>query len=485
MKQNRIIRVFCAVCVAVLSLSCSKDGSQGGAKLELSQHELSWPSDSKAPQLVSVTANGAWTATVSDPDNWVLDIRDDKSFLVHPRSENTTGDVLTATVTVTSQGLTATVALTMLDITPELSVSPTSLSWKYNDLASKTVNVTSNCTWSATVEDETNWVISISGDKKSFTVRPKSQNNSSAERSTVVTVSAKYLTETVSCTMEAKPEAKLQIDKTSLNWSYNQTSAQTVNVTANYSWTVSFVSGDFSDWTLKTYSNYFTITPAAVNKTDSPITATFQVNSQGLSQTVTCTQRGDGPFINGIEYVDLGLPSGILWAVCNIGASSKSDDGYTFGWGMTTPYGSTTPSWTYYFSSIGGSGTSKDDCGTSKDPLKTYVAGGFNYSQTTKPGVEEGLNGTPYDTGYKYGYWRMPTKAEFEELLQYCTIVNSYYFKKGDKELYFPDGYYWAATAAENYAYGAYSLRVGYNSSLIMTNSRYLGCSVRQVYVRK
>ncbi len=30
------------------------------------------------------------------------------------------------------------------------------------------------------------------------------------------------------------------------------------------------------------------------------------------------------------EYVDLGLPSGTLWATCNIGASSPSDCGEYF-----------------------------------------------------------------------------------------------------------------------------------------------------------
>ena len=38
-------------------------------------------------------------------------------------------------------------------------------------------------------------------------------------------------------------------------------------------------------------------------------------------------------FINGHEYVDLGLPSGILWATCNIGANSPTDFGSYFSWG--------------------------------------------------------------------------------------------------------------------------------------------------------
>ena len=33
------------------------------------------------------------------------------------------------------------------------------------------------------------------------------------------------------------------------------------------------------------------------------------------------------------EYVDLGLPSGLKWAKCNIGASSETDYGVYFQWG--------------------------------------------------------------------------------------------------------------------------------------------------------
>ena len=37
------------------------------------------------------------------------------------------------------------------------------------------------------------------------------------------------------------------------------------------------------------------------------------------------------------EFVDLGLPSGTLWATCNIGASSPEDNGDYFAWGEIEP----------------------------------------------------------------------------------------------------------------------------------------------------
>lgn len=41
---------------------------------------------------------------------------------------------------------------------------------------------------------------------------------------------------------------------------------------------------------------------------------------------------------NGHEYVDLGLPSGTLWAKCNVGANNETDYGMYFAWGETQGY---------------------------------------------------------------------------------------------------------------------------------------------------
>ena len=40
---------------------------------------------------------------------------------------------------------------------------------------------------------------------------------------------------------------------------------------------------------------------------------------------------------NGHEYVDLGLPSGTLWATCNLGANAPEDFGDYIAWGETAP----------------------------------------------------------------------------------------------------------------------------------------------------
>lgn len=41
---------------------------------------------------------------------------------------------------------------------------------------------------------------------------------------------------------------------------------------------------------------------------------------------------------NGFEYVDLGLPSGTMWATCNVGASRPKDSGLLFQFGRVDGY---------------------------------------------------------------------------------------------------------------------------------------------------
>ena len=54
--------------------------------------------------------------------------------------------------------------------------------------------------------------------------------------------------------------------------------------------------------------------------------------------TAGCKKQnaGNGNY-NGHDYVDLGLPSGTLWATCNVGATTPEGYGDYFAWGETTP----------------------------------------------------------------------------------------------------------------------------------------------------
>ena len=92
--------------------------------------------------------------------------------------------------------------------------------------------------------------------------------------------------------------------------------------------------------------------------------------------------------VNGHEYVDLGLPSGLKWATCNVGASSPEKSGNYYAWGETKPKDEYTSgnSLTY--------GKEIDDIG-----------GNVQYDAATANWGEG---------------WRMPTIDEMQELIDNC-----------------------------------------------------------------
>ena len=93
--------------------------------------------------------------------------------------------------------------------------------------------------------------------------------------------------------------------------------------------------------------------------------------------------------IAGHDYVDLGLPSGLKWATCNVGAATPEDYGNYYAWGETA----TKSEYTEQNSVIYGQQISD----FSGNP--TYDAARANWGST----------------------WRMPTRAEIEELINNCT----------------------------------------------------------------
>ena len=99
-----------------------------------------------------------------------------------------------------------------------------------------------------------------------------------------------------------------------------------------------------------------------------------------------------------INYVDLGLPSGTLWAECNVGSSNYLEPGELFAWGETLP--------------------------KKEYKYNTYKYGGGDSEFSKYNELDRKYILDPSDdaaTVYMGADWRMPTKAEWEELLSYCT----------------------------------------------------------------
>lgn len=105
------------------------------------------------------------------------------------------------------------------------------------------------------------------------------------------------------------------------------------------------------------------------------------------------------------EYVDLGLPSGLLWATKNVGATHPEDYGYYFSWGET--YIKESYYWGTY-SYCNGSGTT----------LTKYC-----YSSTFGEVDNKYTLDEEDDTAAKnWGKpWRLPTEADALELYNNCT----------------------------------------------------------------
>ena len=107
------------------------------------------------------------------------------------------------------------------------------------------------------------------------------------------------------------------------------------------------------------------------------------------------------------EYVDLGLPSGTLWATRNIGADTPLDHGDYFAWGETAP---------------------KDSYN-----WNTYKWSGDNYRTITKYCVDGALGTVDGKTVLELeddaayvnlgASWRIPSAEQFKELVNQCPHV--------------------------------------------------------------
>ena len=179
--------------------------------------------------------------------------------------------------------------------------------------------------------------------------------------------------------------------------------------------------------------------------------------------------------LNGHDWVDLGLPSGLKWATCNVGASSPSDYGDHYAWGE----------------------------------ISTKSSYDENNSTTYEKKIGDIAGNPTYDVARAEwrGSWRLPTRADFQELLSNCTWewtthdghegykVTS---KKNGNSIFLPAagwrfgtsshyqgscGYYWSATLDESDTYNSRTLYFYEDLRGTHWSTRSLGHSVRPVFL--
>ena len=127
-------------------------------------------------------------------------------------------------------------------------------------------------------------------------------------------------------------------------------------------------------------------------------------------QTIECdiSELDSITFEQGHEWVDLGLPSGTLWATCNIGANSPEEYGDYFAWGETEPKDDY---------SIG---TYKYSKGSEDSFTKYCTNGEFGYNGYT----DELMELLPEDDAATANWgsdWQMPSLEQCYEL---CSMKN-------------------------------------------------------------
>ena len=194
------------------------------------------------------------------------------------------------------------------------------------------------------------------------------------------------------------------------------------------------------------------------------------VNSDKPTAYLTCPDA-DHPHL-----IDLGLPSGTLWACCNVGASTPEEYGYFYAWGeskVKTTYNNST--YDYY------NGSGYEDIGSD-------------------------IAGTTYDTATSIwkAPWKMPTRVQMQELLDNCSVVwttqngvsGRKYSGTNGGSIFLPaagfqydgqvvyvgtSGAYWSSTLSQKGQSGAYYLMFSSSSGGMVADGRTYGISVRPV----
>ena len=199
------------------------------------------------------------------------------------------------------------------------------------------------------------------------------------------------------------------------------------------------------------------------------------------------------------EAIDLGLPNGVKWAKCNLGASKPTDYGDYYAWGETEPKAEYT--WANYkWMQTGQSDwkhITKYTVADGQTASIWYDAGG-NFIGDNKTTLEAADDAATAKLGSP---WRMPTPDEINELIGGCTWTwttqdgKDGYEVKGSNgnAIFLPAagyrvvsglydagswGYYWSSSLSTVYSFNARGLNL---DSGVKGRGRGLGFTVRPV----
>ena len=201
------------------------------------------------------------------------------------------------------------------------------------------------------------------------------------------------------------------------------------------------------------------------------------------------------------EWVDLGLPSGTLWATCNVGASSPEGYGGYFAWGETAPKDYYDYTYKWYKEGYYDANNSWHNGGLTK--YCTYAYDGYDGFTDGKTELDPSDDAATANWGSGA---RMPSLEQIKELRDNCswqwTQRNGVYGRQGigpnGNTIFLPaagyrwrgslndagsDGLYWSRTLHPDNSYDAYILNF-YSGGVNWDDSRrFYGHPVRAVRV--
>lgn len=218
----------------------------------------------------------------------------------------------------------------------------------------------------------------------------------------------------------------------------------------------------------------------------------LEAQAQAQAQAQQQPQQSLTGSANGHEWVYLGLPSGTVWATCNIGASKPEGYGNYYAWGETST--KSTYNWDTYKYANGAYYKLTKYCGNSD-----YGNNGFTDKLTTLQSGDD-----PATANWGSG-WQTPSKAQWDELLSNTTNQwttkngvkgRQFTSKKNGQTLFLPaagyrwaselddagsGGYYWSRSLSTDLPNGAWDLSFISGSCYMGNGGRSGGFSVRPV----
>ena len=162
-------------------------------------------------------------------------------------------------------------------------------------------------------------------------------------------------------------------------------------------------SRDGGEFVIGDEMSYFAVAQSNGNTIYSNIVTQAQYNDETIVLTFSIPTPDH-------TYVDLGLPSGLLWATCNVGADNPEEYGDYFAWGETTP--KDYYDWSTYQYCNGSINTMTKYCSNS-----SYGYNGFTDDLTVLLPEDDAATANWGDG------WRMPTEEEFQELYNNTTVT--------------------------------------------------------------